>query len=255
MVRFIALFSLLMLTACSENTPTQSTTEPAAAEERAPVALIDRGALFGNPTRFQGRISPDGKWLSWLAPLDGVMNIWVAPADRPDDARAITADTGRGIPVHYWAYSNKHVLYTQDQGGNENLHVYAVDISTGEVNDLTPVMEGARATIESLSPVKPDSVLVGLNERDPQLFDLYEVSISTGEMTLLQQNPGFIGWMADNDLQPRLALKPLAGGGLQVVRLDKEQSVLMDIAAEDALNSSMFGFNRDNTILYAASSA
>ncbi|MEL7454733.1 MAG: S9 family peptidase, partial [Pseudomonadota bacterium] len=113
--------------------------------EPAPVAaplesfdIIERKAIFGNPERTQGRISPDGSHVSWLAPLDGVLNIYVAPADDPSAARSITADDNRGINQHSWAPNSKFVYYVQDTGGDENFHVYAVDVETGDVADLTP---------------------------------------------------------------------------------------------------------------------
>jgi hypothetical protein len=59
--------------------------------------LIPRAHLFGNPTRAAARISPDGTMLSWLSPVDGVLNVFVAPTDAPDDAAAVTRDRGRGV--------------------------------------------------------------------------------------------------------------------------------------------------------------
>ncbi len=255
LTRITAVLSLLLLIGCSDDTTTsREAVEPAKTEEKTEAPLISRADLFGNPTKFQGRISHDGKWLSWLAPLDGVMNIWVAPADDPGAAKAVTKDTGRGIPIHYWAYTNNHIIYTQDKGGNENDHVFRVDIQTGEVTDLTPVEDSVRATIEGVSKNEPDKILVGLNERNPQLFDLYEVTISTGEINLVMENPGYIAWLADNDLKPRLAARPQAGGGIDIIKLENGE-VFFTINAEDALNSNPLGFNGDNTSLYAISSA
>ena len=107
--------------------------------------LIPRGVIFGNPDRTLARISPDGAWVSWLAPKDGVLNVWVAPSDDPANARVITNDTYRGIPQYFWAPNSAFVYYIQDQGGDENYHVYSANIETGEVIDLTPVKDGARA--------------------------------------------------------------------------------------------------------------
>ena len=98
--------------------------------------LIPRKKLFGNPTRAQAKISPDGRWLSWLAPKDGVLNICVAPAGDVDASRTITKDTKRGIRFHGWAYDSSHVLYMQDEGGTEEWHIYAVDVTQGTTRDL-----------------------------------------------------------------------------------------------------------------------
>ena len=124
------LVSALFLGACS-STP-ESTTSATAPQ------LIDRELLLGNPDRFQGRLSPDGRMMSFRAPLDGVMNLWVAPAGNINSARPITRDKGRGIPSHAWTMDSQSVLYIQDQDGDENWHLYRVSLRTGEIKDLTP---------------------------------------------------------------------------------------------------------------------
>ena len=214
--------------------------------------LISRTAIFGNPERTQGRISPDGSHVSWLAPVEGVLNIYVAPTDDPAAARSITADDGRGINQHFWAPNSKYVYYVQDSGGDENFHVYAVDVETGEARDLTPFEDGVRATIEGVSNQKPDHILVGANARNPQLFDLFLVDVRTGERTLVQENPGYAAWMVDNTLTPRFGLVQTPGGGANMV--DFEGNVLFSIPAEDFLTTNAFGFNADNTVMYGVDS-
>ena len=86
--------------------------------------MIPRSVLFGNPQRAMARISPDGKWLSYLAPVDGVLNVWVGPVDDLAAAKPVTNDKIRGIRGYFWAYTSKHILYMQDKGGDENWHVY-----------------------------------------------------------------------------------------------------------------------------------
>ena len=258
MHRLTLAFLILLTAACGDTTPVaENTAETAAATTAStsePAELIPRADLFGNPVKFQGRISPDGNWLSWLAPVDGVMNLWVAPTGDPLAAKPITEDKGRGIPIHYWAQSSSQILYTQDRDGDENDRVYRVDIKTGEILNLTPVPDGARATIQGVSAEKPDTLIVGINDRNPQLFDLYTVNISSGEIELLRENPGFLAWVIDNDLEPRLGLQPMAGGGYQAMTLGDEPAVLFEIAAEDALNSNIVGFNQDNTVAYMTTS-
>ncbi|MCC7354931.1 MAG: S9 family peptidase, partial [Anaerolineae bacterium] len=94
------------------------------------VPLIPRRVLFGNPDRASVQISPDGAHLTWLAPLEGVLNVWVAPRDDLAAARPVTRDTGRGIRSYLWAYTNAHILYIQDKNGDENWRLYAVDLAT-----------------------------------------------------------------------------------------------------------------------------
>ena len=84
--------------------------------------------LFGNPDRASVQLSPDGSQLAWLAPLDGVLNVWVAPREDLAAARPVTHDTGRGIRFYGWAYTNDHILYIQDKNGDENWRLYVVDL-------------------------------------------------------------------------------------------------------------------------------
>jgi Tol biopolymer transport system component len=101
-------------------------------------ALIPRSVLFGNPDKISPQISPDGKWITFIAPVNGVLNVWAGPSDRIDAAKPITKDTGRGIRMASWAFDNAHVLYTQDEGGDENWKVYSVEVATANAKDLTP---------------------------------------------------------------------------------------------------------------------
>ncbi len=252
MNRLIYLFiTAILLTACSDKTPDATTAgADAGAELATPMApaVIPRATIFGNPERTVARISPDGSYVSWLAPKDGVMNVWVAPTEDPDNARVITNDTYRGISIYYWAPNSRYVYFVQDDGGDENFHVYSSDIGSGEVRDLTPVAEGARATIELVSSERPDHIVVGLNERDPQFFDLFIVDVTTGERELLKENPGYGGWLIDNSLSPRYGLQPTPDGGADIV--DFEGTVFAVIPPEDFLVTQAIGFNKDNTAIF-----
>jgi hypothetical protein len=110
------------------------------AEARYVAELIPRTVIFGNPDRSIARISPNGAYVSWLAPRDGVMNIWVAPADDPGSASVITNDTYRGIQFYRWAPNSQFVYYAQDDDGDENFHVYSANIETSEVNHRSRVL-------------------------------------------------------------------------------------------------------------------
>ena len=255
MLRTAALAALVSLTACATQTPasqpasTPATTAPATAE-MAP--LIPRAPIFGNPERSQGRISPDGKMVSWLAPKDGVMNVWVAPVDDPAQAKAITNDTYRGIRIHQWAPNSTTVLFMQDKGGNENFHVYSANTQTGEVRDLTPIKEGARAGIAAISPDVPSKILVATNERNAQIFDLFLVDLATGKRKLAKKNPGYAGWVIDNTLTPRFGRRPLPGGGMEIV--DFNGKVLLTVPSEDFMTSQIVGFDNSNKFIYAIDS-
>ncbi|MBO0772502.1 MAG: PD40 domain-containing protein, partial [Actinobacteria bacterium] len=168
--------------------------------------LIPRRVLFGNPDRVAPRISPDGTALAWIAPRDGVLNVWLAPAG-PDGAdlsaaRPVTDDTDRGIRTFAWAHDGRHLLYLQDTGGDENWRLYDVDTERMERRDLTP-FEGVQAQLIGLEKKRPDEVLVGLNRDNPQLHDVYRLNLVTGELAREVENPGFAGWVADSELAVR----------------------------------------------------
>ncbi|MGB5295198.1 MAG: S9 family peptidase [Thermoanaerobaculia bacterium] len=185
---------------------------------QAEVELIPRDALLGNPERFRGRISPDGSTVSFLAPVDEVQNVWVAPLGDSAAARVITHDTKRGIGVYFWAADGEHILYLQDQGGNENWQVHAVNVSTAEDRNLTP-LEGVQAQILATSYSHPSDILVGLNDRDAQWHDVYRLNIETGERELVEQNETeMAGYVADTELELRLALKNTPDGGSEAYR-------------------------------------
>ena len=209
----------------------------AAQQTTAPTStpLIPRDVLFGNPDRAALRVSPDGRQLSFLAPVHGVLNLWVAPVDDIAAAKPVTKDTGRGIHIYFWAYTSRHLLYLQDQGGDENWKVFSVDLVSGQAKDLTPVesipgpdgkpmiLPGGKpmrpkARLEQVSPKFPDTILVGLNARDPRYHDLYRVNIQTGERTLIQQNPGFEGFVTDDDYRVRFAVRTTSDGGTGILR-------------------------------------
>src|SRR5258708_20508724 len=141
------------------------------------VELIPRQVLFGNPERVSPHISPDGTRLAWIAPHDGVLNVWVAPAGAEAGvdwaaARVVTDDTDRGIRMFAWAHDGRHLLYLQDTGGDENWRLHDVDLETMQRRDLTP-FSGVQARAVAMERKFPTEVLVGLNRDNPQLPDVY----------------------------------------------------------------------------------
>ena len=182
-----------------------STPDSGSASDSIP--LIPRRVLFGNPDKASARVSPDGARLSFLAPVDGVLNVWVGTTEDPNAAQPVTRDTGRGIHDYFWAFNNRHILYVQDQNGDENWRLFAVDLELLETRDLTPI-DGVQAQVQEVSYKFPDEVLVGLNDRDPQLHDLYRVDVRSGERTLALENPGFLEITTDDDFQVRFATRP-----------------------------------------------
>jgi len=223
------------------------------------VDLIPRKVLFGNPERISPHISPDGTRLAWIAPRDGVLNVWVAPigADGVDwDAAAVvTDDTDRGIRNFAWARDNRHLLYVQDTGGDENWRLYDVDMQTLARRDLTP-FDGIQARIIATRKSHRDEILVGMNRDNPQLHDVYRLDLRTGELTKLIENPGFAGWLADEDMVVRGALAPLPEGGYDLlVRDDAEADwrTVLTISGDDAPASDVLSFTGDGKSLLVIS--
>jgi dipeptidyl aminopeptidase/acylaminoacyl peptidase len=215
------------------------------------VPLIPREVLFGNPDKAQARISPDGAKISYLAPVNGVLNVWVGPADQPEAAKPVTHDTKRGIQIHFWAYTNRHILYLQDKDGDENWRVYAVNLESGTVRDLTP-FEGVQARIQGVSHLFPEEILIGLNNRNPQLHDIYRVNIETGVSSLVLENAGFVGFMTDDYYKVRLSLRLNAKAGMVVAKLSPEGKAraLLTIGPEDVLTTNPVDFDQTGKVLY-----
>jgi len=222
------------------------------AQLTAELDLIPRKVLFGNPDRMGAQLSPDGQWLSFLAPDEGVMNVWVAPSAQPEKATVITADRKRGIRRYFWAYDNQHILYLQDKGGDENWRVYSVDVETKAEIDLTP-LEGVRAQIQEVSPKFPGAVLIGLNDRDPKYHDIHRVEIASGKRQLVLENDrGFGDVTTDDDFRVRFAGKPLDDGGEQIFQHDGKGGFApwVRISSEDALTTGILGFNAKGDAVY-----
>ncbi|HVK83836.1 MAG TPA: S9 family peptidase [Kofleriaceae bacterium] len=217
--------------------------------------LIPRSVLLGNPERVGVQLSPDGTQLSWIAPLDGVMNIWVAPVGKLDQAKAITHETVRPIRSYQWAFTNKHVLYPQDTAGDENFHVFKVDVTDGKITDLTPY-PGARAELLGLSPKQPAVLIAGVNDRDPEATDLRRIDIVTGTSARLVENTeGMLSYTLDHQLAPRLAVKKLASGETELyvnnARTGAPAWKLWDtIAFEDGDTTQIIGIAPDGKAAY-----
>jgi dipeptidyl aminopeptidase/acylaminoacyl peptidase len=225
------------------------------------VDLIPRSVLFGNPERTSPRISPDGTQLTWVAPRDGVLNVWVAPfgSEGVDwaKARAVTEDTDRGVRMYTWARDGQHVLYVQDKGGDENWRLYDVDLVSGQRRDLTP-FENIHAMIIGTSKRRPAEVLVGVNADNPELHDVYRLDLVSGALTKEIDNPGFAGWIADDDLAVRGAIAPQPDGSFDVLVRDDAESPwrsLWTITAEDVASSDVVSFSGDGQSLLVISAA
>lgn len=239
-----AILALAGLSACGPRKP------EAPAERESP--LIPRAALFANPERAQARLSPRGDLISFLAPENGYLNVHVMsaggdPAQSLEGARAVTHDRRRGIHQHFWAENGTHILYLQDEAGDENWRLHSVDAETGEDVNLTP-MRRVQANIVSMSRDEPDWVLVSLNDRDPKWPDVYRINVRTGQRVLVQRNvERFSQFIADQQNIIRLALRNMPNGAVEVHAFQFEGGwkKLFDIPFEDSLTSWPLEFSRD----------
>ncbi len=243
-MKLLALATALALTAVTS--PNAATADP--------VPLIPRELLFGNPVKAGAQLSHDGKWLSWLAPVDGVLNIWVAPADNPANAKAITADKQRPVREYFWSPDSKSVLYVQDKGGDENFLLYAVDPVSGAERSLTPFTK-TRVEVVGTSNVIRDRILIGLNNRDPRFHDIYSLDLASGKLTEVMQNDGgYSGVTADNNLVLRIASRSNSAGGADYFKIDGgikvEDKPFASTTLEDALTTAIAGFTNDGKTLY-----
>ncbi len=183
-----------------------------------------------------------------------MLNVFLAPVDAPDQARPLTDDRNRGVRSFAFAHDGRHLLYPQDTGGDENFRIHAVDLESGAERVLTA--EGARADIAGLSHRHPGTVVVSVNDRDPQFMDLVAIDLASGEATRIIDNDRFAGFVIDDDFQPRLAMAQTADGGVEVFSRDgQEWQLWRQIAQEDALTTAMLGYDLSGQTLYLLDSS
>jgi dipeptidyl aminopeptidase/acylaminoacyl peptidase len=218
--------------------------------------LIPREVIFGNPEKARPQISPDGKMMAYLAPVNNVLNVWVKTIGKEDD-KAVTKDTDRGIRYYFWAGDNKHVMYLQDVQGNENWRLYGVNLETDEIRDLTPY-EDVQARIVARDKNFPNELLISMNKENPQLHDVYHLDLTTGELELVARNPGnIVGWLADADFKVRCAMASTPEGGFDLLHREDEEASwkkLLTWGSEDALNSGPITFTKDGKYFYCIDS-
>jgi len=214
-----------------------------------PIPLED---FFKNPERSAFQISPDGKYISFMAPYESRMNIFVQKVGS-DKATRLTSGTDRDISGYYWA-NNKRLLFLKDNGGDENFALYGVD-NNGKNKKCLTCFDKVRTQIIDELEDQPDEVIIGLNKRNAMVFDPYRLNIKSGEMEMLAENPGNIqGWMTDHDGKLRVALAIVDGVNTQLLyRADETQEfeAVLTTSFKESLSPQFFTF--DNKYLYATS--
>jgi dipeptidyl aminopeptidase/acylaminoacyl peptidase len=206
--------------------------------------------FFKNPPSSNYQLSPNGQFISFTQPVADRLNIHVMP--RAGKAKAITAITDRDIRQYFWK-GDDHILFLKDNGGDENFHLFAVDKEGKATKDLTPFEKVRVELIDELED-HPSDVLIGLNKRNPEIFDAYRLNIKTGELTLVAENPGNIdGWITDHTGQIRAA-KTTDGVSSSLLYRSDEKSpfkVVLTTSYKDTVQPLFFTF--DNKRLYATS--
>ena len=221
--------------------------------------LIDRELFFGDPEISGAQLSPDGRFIAFLKPLKGTRNIWVKTAAEPfEKARPITADTKRPVSSFFWSRDSRVVLYVQDQGGDENYNVYAVDpaalpaqgAAVPAARNLTDV-KGVAAQLYAVPKSEPDAIYVGLNDRDKAWHDVYKVRISSGARTLVAKNTGrFTGIVLDVKDQLRLVTRSAENGDTEVLRAEPDNTFTKIYSCNVFESCGPIRFHKDGRRVY-----
>ncbi|PQO26368.1 S9 family peptidase [Blastopirellula marina] len=224
---FIATFAFILVAFSMQSNFVSS------AADAAETPLLDRELFFGNPQISGGQLSPDGKFISFMKPYQGIMNVWVKEFAEPfEKARPLT-DSKRPLYGYTWTEDGKYILFVKDSGGDENMNLFAVDPrakpeegkETPSSRNLTP-MEDVTARIMHASQNNPDLLWVGLNDRDKAWHDLYQLEISTGKLTLIYQNKERItGYDFDWDDNLRLLSRTDPAGNTTLLRKEGDDLV------------------------------
>ncbi len=207
--------------------------------------------FFKNPERTAYQISPDGNWISYLAPYERRLNVFVMPRSG-GEAKRITAETARDMAGYFWK-SNDCIIYLKDKAGDENFHLLSVDLNGENLIDLTP-FDGITVQVVDELEEHPDEMLIGLNKRNKEIFDVYRLNVKTGSMTLAAENPGNItGWVTDHDGNIRAA-STTDGVNTTLLYREHEQDTFKPVLTTNfKVSISPLFFTFDNKYVYAAS--
>jgi len=203
--------------------------------------LIPKEALFGNPVKISPQMSPDGRLMAYLAPVNNVLNVWTKTIGKAD-YRVVTRDDNRGIHSYFWAEDSEHIMYLQDVGGDENWRLYVVNLKTDEIKDLTPY-EDVQVQIIHSDKHFPNKLLIGMNKEDPKVHDVYHLDLTS--------------WLADANLKVRCAEAATPEGGSELMVRKNEQAdweKLLIWSSGDDMTSGPVSFTKDGNSLYLVDS-
>ncbi|MEA2821872.1 MAG: hypothetical protein QOJ86_3876 [Bradyrhizobium sp.] len=214
--------------------------------------LVARKVFFDNPDVGSVRISPDGQTLSWLAPIDNVRNLFVAPRDDLDAARAVTHATDRNLSTFYrWAHTSRHLVFFQERDGDENWRASSVDLISGAIVPLTPE-HGVKAYWQESDRKFPEQMLFTHNARDKRYFDLFRVNLVTGNSELLFENNEFAWIATDSNFQLRFGTRFMPDGSAEWLerRPDGSWAPFLKVPIADIDQTQPIDFSADGNTLF-----
>jgi dipeptidyl aminopeptidase/acylaminoacyl peptidase len=212
--------------------------------------LIPKEILFGNPEKFSLIISPNGEYIAYIAPLNEVLNIFVANINDIKNPKSITNSTVNAIRNFTFAYDGDHILYTQDKDGDENHHIKSVNIHNNTEIDLTPEPDTKNSILQK-SKHKPNTILITNNNRNKNYFDLYSLDITTGKKTILYKNEEYSSYITDDNFDIRFLTKSTEDGGVDIFAYTpNEIKLFMNIPNSDIATTNILAFGPNNDIIY-----
>jgi hypothetical protein len=220
--------------------------------QSAPPPLIPRRLLFAGAERSRVTISPDGRLIAFLGPLDGVQNVWLAPLADPAAARPITRVTDRDLANElWWPFDSRHLVFFREQGGDENWQAHSVDVETGAIRALTPG-PGVRAYVQQVSARFPGELLIAHNQRDKAQYDIHRVKVATGESELVFRNDQFAWNFTDPHFRLLYGARYRSDGGWDVIKAAGEGagSLFRRVEAADGYTTRLIEVADDGTELY-----
>lgn len=212
--------------------------------------LIPRSVLFSDPDKTQVKVSPDGKYLTYLAPHKGVLNIFLAEINDIENAQPITHYHDQRINAYFWSFEQNQLLFMKDNHGDENHMLFTLNVLNKVVKQVSP--SGNKAIVIKLSQEIPKQILIGINNRTAEYFDIYKLNLLDGSLIQIFENNNFTGFLADDNLELRFCFKSNAEGGQEVYRLDKQlKPKLFDtVPYEDQYTTAMMGFDKSGKNIY-----
>jgi len=222
-----------------------SSTRAASSTRQSTVGLIPRHVLFGGADRSIVRLSPDGRRIAFLAPIAGVLNLWVAGVRHPAKARSLTRVSDRDLgPWIVWLPNNRYVVFFPDQGGDENWQAHRVDVDAGEILALSPGPR-VKAYVQQTSHHFPDELLIAHNQRDPRYSDIFRVNVVTGQAILLETNDRFASMFTDPQIRVRYGIRQSDDGATEYLQRGPgvEWEVFVRIDMADAMSTRGIEFS------------